>query len=69
MKCTLVMDDGEWQIVLKLLQREREELRSEIHHTDNRKFKHELQAKLDLVDSMLARMPEQVGVCEQPSTD
>jgi len=50
------LTDEEWGLVIELLERERRELPSEIHHTATREMRRTLRARLDLVDQILARL-------------
>lgn len=50
------LTDQEWTIVVDLLERERRDLPAEVHHTDNRAYRHGLQERLDVVTSLIERL-------------
>jgi hypothetical protein len=52
----LTLTNEEWEIVQDLLERERRELPSEVRHTDKRDYRHKLEARLDMVESMIKRI-------------
>ena len=51
-----VLTDEEWGLVIELLERERRELPSEIHHTATREMRRKLRVRLDILDKLLARL-------------
>jgi hypothetical protein len=51
-----VLTDAEWELVLQLLEHERNELPSEIHHTRTFVLREELRRRLEMVDSLIARL-------------
>jgi hypothetical protein len=51
-----VLTDEEWGLVIELLERERRELPTEIHHTATREMRHKLRARLDTLDRLLERL-------------
>jgi|WetSurMetagenome_2_1015567.scaffolds.fasta_scaffold958591_1 hypothetical protein len=59
------LSDGEWALVTELLERERNELPVEIHHTDNANVRTELQHRAEMVRELLARLREPAAVCIQ----
>ena len=59
MECNVVLDEAEWEMVIRLLKRERTELNDEIHHTDKRDYRQALHERLDRVDGLLERLQRQ----------
>ncbi len=53
------LNDAEWTLVCELLERERNELPTEIHHTRTRSLRQELQQRRVMVDELLAKVPRQ----------
>ncbi len=51
------LNEAEWALVCELLERERSELPTEIHHTRTRSLRHELQQRRAMVDELLAKVP------------
>jgi hypothetical protein len=51
---TITLNDNEWQLLVDLLQSERNQLPTEIHHTDSPEYKDGLSKRLQLVDKLLA---------------
>ncbi len=51
------LTEAEWALICELLERERNELPTEIHHTRNRSLRHELQQRRVMVDELLAKVP------------
>lgn len=51
------LTESEWTIVIDLLKREQAALPSEIHHTSTRNARKELEARLELVESALGKLP------------
>ncbi|HWQ55906.1 MAG TPA: hypothetical protein VN442_19615 [Bryobacteraceae bacterium] len=51
-----VLTDEEWALVIELLQREREELPAEIHHTRSSAYRDELHQRLDAISRLLDRL-------------
>lgn len=56
MQGTPLFSEAEWALVVELLERERYELPSEIHHTRTSTFRDQLRERLALVESLLARL-------------
>ena len=56
------LSQAEWGLVLQLLEAERQELPTEIHHTDNQAFHEELQDRKRAVDDLVARLKRTVSV-------
>ena len=50
------LSEAEWDLVVQLLDREKNELPHEIHHTRTRSLKHELQDRRKMVDEILDRL-------------
>ncbi len=50
------LNDAEWSLVCELLERERNELPTEIHHTRVRSVRQELQQRREMVDELLAKV-------------
>lgn len=46
----------EWRLIEQVLQAERDELPAEIHHTDSRDYREQLQKRLQMIDQILARI-------------
>lgn len=59
MPCATELAEAEWKLILELLERERGELHPEIRHTDNRDYRHELQARLAVVEELIGRLEAQ----------
>lgn len=59
MNVNLMLSVYEFQLVLQLLQQERDELRPEIHHTDSPTAHDDLKKRLAMVDELLARLRTQ----------
>jgi hypothetical protein len=57
MKEAPTLSDAEWALVVELLERERYELPSEIHHTRTSSFRDQLRERLVLVERLLSRLP------------
>jgi len=51
------LTEAEWTLICDLLERERDELPTEIHHTRTRSLRQELQQRRAMVDELLAKMP------------
>lgn len=51
------LNEVEWALICELLERERDELPTEIHHTRTRSLRHELQQRRVMVDELLAKVP------------
>jgi hypothetical protein len=49
------LSEQEWTLVLELLETERRELPSEMHHTDSREMRKELEERLRLVEATLLK--------------
>ncbi len=56
------LTDAEWTLIVELLQREQNELPTEIHHTRSSSLRDELRARRKMVDGLLHRLktPEPV---------
>ncbi len=54
--------EAEWTLIVELLQREQNELPTEIHHTRSSSLRDELRARRKMVDGLLQRLtsPEMV---------
>lgn len=52
----LALSDHEWELVLDLLERERRELPTEIHHTDSHDYRHRLEERLEVVEALIRRI-------------
>jgi hypothetical protein len=50
------LSDEEWDLIVELLECERNELPVEIHHTRNSTVRAELQQRADLVQRLLSRL-------------
>jgi hypothetical protein len=46
------LSDAEWDLVLDLLEAKRVELPSEIHHTSKPDYRRELEARLELLETL-----------------
>ena len=51
------LNEAEWTLISELLERERDELPTEIHHTRTRTLRQELQQRRAVVDELLAKIP------------
>lgn len=51
------LNEAEWALICELLERERSELPTEIHHTRTRTMRQELQQRRGIVDELLAKIP------------
>lgn len=51
------LTESEWGLICELLDRERSELPTEIHHTRTRGLRQELQQRRTMVDELLAKIP------------
>ena len=51
------LTEAEWSLICELLERERDELPTEIHHTRTRNLRQELQQRRTMVDELLAKIP------------
>lgn len=51
-----VLTEHEWELLTELLERERNELPSEIHHTRTSAVRQQLKERLDMVDRLLRRL-------------
>ena len=54
------LSDRDWDLILNLLETEREELPNEVHHTDNREMAEELASRRLLVDDLLGRLRQEL---------
>ena len=50
------LTEAEWALIVELLQREQNELPSEIHHTRSSSLRDELRARRKVVDGLLLRL-------------
>lgn len=50
------LSQAEWALLIELLERERSELPTEIHHTDTTSVHAELKQRLEMVDRLLERL-------------
>lgn len=57
------LSDQEWELIVELLECERNELPIEIHHTRNSDVRAELQQRLSLVSQLLGRFQQAVATC------
>ncbi len=46
----------EWELIVQLLNEEKDQLPSEIHHTDNAQTKKDLEERKQMVEDLLARV-------------
>jgi hypothetical protein len=51
------LTEAEWALICELLERERNELPTEIHHTRTRSLRQELQQRRAMVDELIAKVP------------
>lgn len=54
-----VLSDQEWNLILGLLENERQELPTELHHTHNRAMAKEIEERRRRVDDLIARLHKQ----------
>ena len=54
------LSNRDWDLILNLLETEREELPNEVHHTDNREMAHELASRRLLVEDLLGRLHQEL---------
>lgn len=47
---------SEWRLIEHLLQAERDQLPAEIHHTDSRDYRAQLQKRVEMINQILARI-------------
>ena len=52
----LVLSDGEWDLISQLLRQERAARTSELHHTDSRWARDEIEVRLKMINRLLERM-------------
>ncbi len=57
----VTLTDAQWELVVELLQRERRELPSDIHHTQTPSMRDGLKQRLKEIDALLARLGQPVG--------
>ena len=50
------LTEAEWELIVELLQREQNELPTEIHHTRSSSLRDELRARRKRVDGLLQRL-------------
>lgn len=51
-----ILSDRDWELILNLLEAERQELPTEVHHTHNREMARELADRRRLVEDLIARL-------------
>jgi len=51
------LSDAEWALIVELVKRERSELPPEIHHTRTSAVREDLRRRLELVESLLKKLP------------
>jgi hypothetical protein len=51
-----ILSEGEWTLVIELLEREMEELPVEIHHTRSSQMRSELSQRREMVRELLSRL-------------
>jgi hypothetical protein len=56
------LSEQEWDLIVELLECERNELPVEIHHTRNSDVRTELQERADMVQGLLSRLRQPVAV-------
>jgi hypothetical protein len=56
------LSDAEWDLIVELLECERNELPVEIHHTGNSDIRMELQQRADMVTGLLSRLRQTATV-------
>jgi hypothetical protein len=56
------LSEAEWELIVELLECERNELPVEIHHTRNTDIRAELQERADMVQGLLSRLRQPVAV-------
>ena len=54
--------DAEWELIVQLLERERNDLPVEIHHTRSSSVREELRERAEMVRNLLARLQTPVTV-------
>lgn len=54
---TPILGEEEWSLLARLLESRQRDLLAEIHHTDRRAFREELQRQLSLVQTLLDKIP------------
>jgi hypothetical protein len=57
------LSDEEWELIVELLECERNELPVEIHHTRNSDVRAQLQQRADMVGRLLCRLQHTATVC------
>ena len=53
---TLTLQNEELQLIIELLESERSELPTEIHHTDTSEYKERLSIRLEIVNGLLEKL-------------
>lgn len=53
-----VLSPEEWGLIVHLLRLRQTEILRELRHTDTRQFREKLHKRLDVVESLLRRLPE-----------
>ncbi len=51
-----MFSEGQWELMLQLLEREQDELPVEIHHTNRSSVREELQQRAEMVREMVSRI-------------
>lgn len=51
-----ILSERDWDLILNLLEAERQQLPTEVHHTHNREMAHELADRRILVEDLLGRL-------------
>ncbi len=51
-----MFSEGQWELMLQLLEREQDELPVEIHHTNRSSVREELQQRAEMVREMISRI-------------
>lgn len=50
------LTEAQWSLIRELLERERQELPGEIHHTDSREYAHLLDERRTLIEDLIHRL-------------
>ncbi len=53
------LNEDEWGLIGELLERERDELPTEIHHTRNHDLRQILQRRREMVERLLSKVPKE----------
>jgi len=51
-----IFSEGQWELILQLLEREQDELPVEIHHTNRSSVREELQQRAEMVREMISHV-------------